>query len=138
PHLDRDWFSVHAHRRHLCAGCGKYFRDTEIAVGNPIAGVRKACGVVGTHATIPSSRSLNIKQADFPNGLQIWGSNPALLWTSEKPEEEGIHVHAFGRNHLQPGLDETYGEVIIDRIKLDHEMVSVMMAQSALPSLLDR
>src|SRR5205085_5269707 len=49
PHLDRDWFSVHAHRRHLCAGCGKYFRDTEIAVGNPIAGVRKACGVVGTH-----------------------------------------------------------------------------------------
>jgi transposase-like protein len=28
-HLDKDWFSVHPHRRHLCAGCGRHFRDTE-------------------------------------------------------------------------------------------------------------
>jgi hypothetical protein len=28
-HLDRDWFSVHPHRRHLCAGCGRHFRDSE-------------------------------------------------------------------------------------------------------------
>jgi len=35
-HLDRDWFSVHPHRRHLCAGCGRYFRDDATSVGNPI------------------------------------------------------------------------------------------------------
>jgi hypothetical protein len=138
PHLDRDWFSVHPHRRHLCAGCGRYFKDTETAVGNPIVGIRKACGVVGRHATIPSGRSLNIKQADFPAGIQIWGSNPALLWTSEKPEEEGIHVHAFGKDEAHIELDETYGEVIIDGIKLDPLMVRVMMAQSAMPSLINR
>src|SRR6266478_2907695 len=40
PHLDRDWFSVHPHRRHLCAGCGKHFADTSVAVGNPILGAR--------------------------------------------------------------------------------------------------
>ena len=27
PHLDKDWFSVHLHRRHLCNGCGKHFYD---------------------------------------------------------------------------------------------------------------
>ena len=31
-HLDKDWFSVHPHRRHLCAGCGRYFKDSEAAM----------------------------------------------------------------------------------------------------------
>lgn len=35
PHLDRDWFSVHAHRRHLCAGCGQYFRELTPRSGTP-------------------------------------------------------------------------------------------------------
>ena len=45
PHLDRDWFSVHPHRRHLCAGCGRHFLDTEIAIGNPISRLRNICGI---------------------------------------------------------------------------------------------
>jgi transposase-like protein len=39
PHLDKDWFSVHPHRRHLCAGCGKLFHDQVKGIGNPIMGV---------------------------------------------------------------------------------------------------
>jgi hypothetical protein len=134
PHLDRDWFSTHPHRRHLCAGCGKHFTDTETAIGNPILGVREACGV-GTHEPRLSKRVLNIRQADFPGGIQIWGSNPAFIWTSNRPEEEGIHVHAFRKSGSKPEMDETYGEVMIDGMRLDPEMVRVMMAQSALPSL---
>jgi len=137
PHLDRDWFSVHPHRRHLCAGCGKHFTDTSVAVGNPIFGVRTACGVK-THKSQPSDKTLSVRQADYPGGIQIWGSNPAFLWTSDRPEEEGIHVHAFREPGDQPTLDETYGEVVIDRIKLDPLMVRVLMAQSALPSLKGR
>jgi hypothetical protein len=45
PHLDKDWFSVHPHRRHLCAGCGKYFYDRVTGIGNPIIGVCDALGV---------------------------------------------------------------------------------------------
>lgn len=37
PHLDRDWFSVHEHGKHLCAACGKNFRDSQVSVGNPLA-----------------------------------------------------------------------------------------------------
>lgn len=137
PHLDRDWFSVHPHRRHLCAGCGKNFTDTSVAVGNPISGVRTACGIK-THKSQPSDKTLRIGQADYPGGIQVWGSNLAFLWTSDRPEEEGIHVHAFREPCDQPTLDETYGEVVIDGIKLDALMVRVLMAQSALPSLKGR
>jgi transposase-like protein len=140
-HLDRDWFSVHPHRRHLCAGCGKHFSDTETAVGNPICGIREPCDAK-VQKTIVSKRKLHIKQGDYPGGIQIWGSNPALLWTSDRAEEEGIHVHAFLKNPSEsddePDSDETYGEVIIDGVSLDSSMVRVLMAQNALPSLKNR
>jgi transposase-like protein len=137
PHLDRDWFSVHPHCRHLCAGCGKHFRDTTVAVGNPVLGVRIACGI-NVHKSRSSRKKLKIKQADFPGGIQIWGSNPAFFWTSKRSEEGGIHVHAFRKSTKHPYLDETYGEVIIDGIKLNPLMVRILMAQSALPSLNNR
>jgi hypothetical protein len=137
PHLDKDFFSVHPHRRHLCAGCGKHFRDTDTAIGNPILGVREACGVKPQKTKL-SSRKLNIKQSDFLGGIQIWGSNPALLWTSDRPEDEGIHVHAFREGAEFPDPDETYGEVIIDGVHLAPIMVRVLMAQSAMPSLKGR
>jgi hypothetical protein len=106
PHLDRDWFSVHPHRRHLCAGCGKHFRDDAIGIGNPIEIVRAACGI-GPSATKPAGRTLDIRQSDYPGGIQIWGSNPAFLWTSSVREEEGIHVHASRTDDEQdPVIDE--------------------------------
>jgi hypothetical protein len=136
-HLDKDWFTVHPHRRHLCAGCGRHFRDTETAIGNPICGIREACGV-RTQVSRPSGRRLEIRQADFPGGIQIWGSNPAFLWTSGLAEESGIHVHAFLGKERNPTVDETYSEVKIDGVKLDPKMVRVLMAQSALPALKGR
>ena len=134
PHLDKDWFSVHPHHRHLCAGCGKHFRDSVTGIGNPIVGVRHACGV-GEHQTAPSQKKLDIRQADYPSGIQIWGSNPAFLWTSSRAEEEGIHVHAFLEGQKEPELDETYSELIIDGVRLDPVMVRVLMAQNVMPSL---
>jgi hypothetical protein len=128
---------VHPHRRHLCAGCGKHFTDTSVAVGNPIFGVRVGCDI-NTQESKLSDKKLDIKQSDFPLGIQIWGSNPAFLWTSDRAEEEGIHVHAFRESADQPDLDETYGEVVIDGVKLDPLMVRILMAQSALPSLKSR
>ena len=136
-HLDRDWFSIHPHSRHLCAGCGKHFRDTQTGIGNPICGVRDACGVQ-TRAPKPSTKKLKIRQQDFPGGIQIWGSNPAFIWTGKGAEEEGIHVHAFKEGAQWPETDETYGTVTIDGITLDPVMVRLYMAQAILPSLKDR
>ena len=137
PHLDRDWFSVHPHRRHLCAACGRYFWDTEAALGNPICGLRAACGVEADSPR-PSKKELRIRQKDFMGGIRVWGSNPAFLWTGQDREEEGIHIHAFCENGDAPELDETYFQVTIDEMKLDPVMVRILMAQKALSFLKDR
>jgi hypothetical protein len=135
PHLDKDWFSVHPHRRHLCASCGKHFYDRMTGIGNPIIGVRDALGV-SEHKIVPAEKTLDITQLEYPGGIQIWGSNPAFLWTQSKPEEEGIHVHAFRTDgQAEPTLDDTFREVTIDGIRLDPVMVRVLMAQNVMPSL---
>jgi hypothetical protein len=88
-HLDKDWFGVHPHQRHLCSGCGNYFRDTEVGVGNPICGILKQFQRPRQKVKV-SPRTLNIQQSEFPGGLQIWGSNQAVLWTGPEAEWEGI------------------------------------------------
>ena len=138
PHLDKDWFSVHPHRKHLCAGCGKHFHDRVTGIGNPIIGVLDALDV-GEGKIVPATKVLDINQSDFPGGIQIWGSNPAFLWTQPKPEQEGIHVHAFQtEGQAEPTYDDTYREVTIDGIRLDPVMVRVMMAQNVMPLLKGR
>jgi len=102
--------------REVSVRCGKHFRDSEISIGNPILAVRDACGVK-THKPRLSKKKLDINQADFPGGIQIWGSNPAFIWTSDRNEEEGIHVHAFREPGNEPDLDDTYGEVTIDEVR---------------------
>jgi hypothetical protein len=136
-HLDKDWFSVHPHRRHLCSGCGKTFRDTETAIGNPTARLRAAFGA-SFRPTRAARRGLDIRQGDYPGGLQIWGSNPAIVWNARQREEEGIHVHAFERDGTVPVLDDTYSRVTIDGIEIDALMVRTLMAQSALPHISTR
>jgi hypothetical protein len=137
PHLDKDWFSLHAHRRHLCAGCGQLFRDDEVAIGNPAIKAQQT--FVGKPHKIKSARrSIYIRQSDYPGGIQIWGSNPAVLWTAPHKEEAGIHVHILNEDNNETLIDETYSQVEIDGISLDPAMVRVFMAQSTLPHLAGR
>lgn len=137
PHLDKDWFSVHEHRRHLCAGCGQYFRDTDTAVGNPIMKIQEIFEA-RTHRSKRAAKSVNIRQEDYPGGVQIWGSNPAILWTGEQSEEEGIHIHVADENSDTNIIDDTFSKVTIDGVTLDPAMVRMLMAQSTLPHLSGR
>jgi transposase-like protein len=133
PHLDKDWFSLHPHRRHLCAGCGKQFRDTEKAIGNPAIRINETLHSNHRVRTAPITRT--IKQEDFPGGVQIWGSNSAILWTSSEPEHSGVHIHAFGKDKTKPEIDETYSSLTVDGVKLDARIVRTFMAQRALPHI---
>ena len=138
PHLDKDWFSVFPHRRHLCSGCGKNFSDYEIGIGNPISNLHNVINYPPTKNSRLAKKELEIKQSDFPRGIQIWGSNPAILWTREKPEESGIHVHAYLENCPEPSIDDTYCKVVIDGLELDPLMVRTLMAQNCLSHLKER
>ena len=139
PHLDKDWFSINPHKKHLCAGCGREFFDSKISVGNPIIKAKKFFGDNCVQRQVISPhRTLAIKQSDFPYGLAIWGSNTALLWTSPKTEEYGIHVHAYATDSREPTIDETFDKVIIDGAELPVEQVRLLMIQQALPFLEQR
>jgi hypothetical protein len=136
-HLDKDWFAVHAHHRHLCSGCGHYFRDPgEDAVGNPVVAIRTSLAVTPTHPK-RINRKLSIRQAEYPAGIQIWASNPALLWTRPLDEEAGIHVHVYD-DKGQRVFDDTYSDLVVDGISIDAEMLRIFMAQSTLPHLRGR
>ncbi len=137
PHLDRDWFSVHAHKRHLCHGCGRNFSDTTLGIGNPTMAISNLHGFNFQKKPVLSPHVLEIRQADFPGGIRIWGSNPAILWTSAKAEYRGIHLHALDKNQ-KCVHDETYRKVIIDDLKLDADVIRYAMAQSAMPHIYGR
>ena len=135
-HLDEHWFSIKAHRRHLCGACGHYFMDREYAVSNPLIGVHGVGAGDGDRLAVRASRTLAIDQRDYPGGIQLWASNPALLWTAQKAEEEGIHVHLYG---LQGDLqeDDTFDAVSFDGVSLDENMIKHWMAQQAVENVAD-
>lgn len=135
PHLDRDWFAVHEHRRHLCHGCGRQFSDSISGIGNPLCAIRDQLGVK-TRQPVPAPQSLPLRQSDYPGGIQMWGSNPAIIWTPTIDERDGIHVHGFkSENDKDPALDGTFREVMIDDILLDPQQVRYYMAQRAMPHI---
>jgi hypothetical protein len=134
PHLDKDWFSIHPHRRHLCAGCGKNFRDSLAGIGNPIRATQEILGLL-PRKPVQAAKVLSLRQSDYPGGIQVWGSNAAIIWSSEKAEEEGIHVHAYKADHEIPNPDDTFSAVEIDGVRLDPAMVRTLMAQNSLPHL---
>jgi len=135
-HLDRDLFSVHLHKAHLCAGCGRIFRAKVKGIGNPTRLVKDAFSD-GRHAIAPANREIVFAQADYPGGIQIWASNPAILWTADRAEEEGIHLHMFGANGVL-ARDETFSKVTIDGVELRPPEVRVLMAQLTLPHIAER
>lgn len=95
--------------------------------------VQHELGVAGRSSEpIRARGDLDIRQRDYPAGLQIWASNPALIWTSSRREQEGIHVHGWHRNNVLPKLDGTFGRVRIDGIELNEQQLRVFMAQNAL------
>ena len=104
-------------------------------VGNPLSGLRARLERK-TRRSVVAPRLVEIKQSDYPGGLQIWGSNPAIVWTSDAPEEMGIHLHGFKTAAEEmPELDDTYAKVVVDGFDLDAVQVRHFMGQSAMPHL---
>jgi hypothetical protein len=131
PHLDAGWFAVKPHKTHLCHACGRFFTVDSKGVSNPISQLRREVEPnVVDQAPVPSCKWLDIQQSDYPGGLQIWASNPAVFWISERPEESGIHLHAYDSNGERV-IDDTFGNVTIDGHPLHVEQVACLMAQSS-------
>jgi hypothetical protein len=96
--------------------------------------MREQCGLPPCPPEpVRPDRPLVLRQADYPNGIQIWASNPALVWTAERAEEKGIHLHAFDQGGIK--IDETFSSIRIDDVDLSEEQIQYFMAQSTLDYL---
>ncbi len=133
PHLDSEWYAVKLHKRHLCHACGKLFTANERSVSNPLAELKFALKDDGVgDELMRAPRSLRCQQTDYPGGVQIWASNPALLWTARRAEESGIHFHGYARDRIDRIEDDTFDQLTIDGITLNEQHLRYYMAQSAL------
>lgn len=134
PHLDAGYFAVHPHRKHMCQACGRHFNDTEKSISNPIA---LLSSVQRNVAPIRAPRSLDVEQSSYPGGMQIWASNPALLWTSDRPEEAGLHVHLYDAGGFIV-VDDTFDRVVVDGLELNESHIQYFMAQQAVSYLTEK
>ena len=136
PHLDKDWFAVHAHKKHLCAGCGHTFSDVKRGIGNPASLIADALGIKH-RKSVMAIEEIDLKQEDYPGGMRIWGSNNPIVGPMEYAPKQGVHLHAYDEQG-NAVIDDTYGKVKIDGVPLDETHVRTLMAQSALPHIFDR
>ncbi len=124
PHTDVDAFAIRPHRKHLCHACGRFFMADEKGVSNPLALLKPAL----CETPKLSQKTLEICQSDFRDGMQLWASNPAIVWLADRPEEAGIHVHAYDARNAR-AIDDTYGSVRIDGVFIPIDQTSYLMAQ---------
>lgn len=139
PHLDSEWFAVKPHKRHLCHACGEIFVANRKGVSNPLKSLRQVFeDNEEGRSVVRAPKTLTASMRDFPGGIQMWASNPALLWTAPRPEEEGIHFHGYAGDKLTRIKDDTFDAVTLDGITIDETQLRYFMAQSALAHLRGR
>lgn len=64
--------------------------------------------------------------------FDMWSSTPAVLWTADRPQEHGIHVHVYeGEGHRRI-VDDTFGEVVLNGRVLDRGKLWQHMTENTL------
>jgi hypothetical protein len=126
PHLDLGSFAEKPHRKHFCGNCGwdSTWSKTPI-VSTPLKPLHDQLAKDATYVT--PDRHLDLDRhagADF----FIWASTPAIVWTADRPQERGIHVHV--ERDGDRIVDDTFAEVLLDGKVLRREDVFEAMVDN--------
>jgi len=124
PHLDLGDFATKPHKKHFCGNCGNdSIWSSEPIVSTPLKPLHDQFS--NSNSYIYPDRALNL---DDYSGLafEMWASTPAVLWTANRPQERGIHVHVYSEGRRI--IDDTFGRVIyrkkaLNRTELWQNMV---------------
>ncbi len=128
-HIDELKFATQPHRKHLCNSCGRNFRRTP-SISNPLGGLQARLGLPEPPPAQQVDRRLDISSQDHA-GLALWPSNKAIFSTMTRPEDKGIHVHAWS-DACEMVIDETYSPVVLDGEIIDEQAFRMLAVQRAL------
>ncbi len=128
PHLDLGGFAVTPHLKHFCGNCGNdSVRSEGKIVSTPLKPLHDQFNNSNTYIT--PDRAINLD--DYPDKeFELWSSTPAVVWSADRPQEHGIHVHIYeGAIGTRRIVDNTFGQVIykgnpLDRKSLWEEMTN--------------
>lgn len=128
PHLDLGDFGRTPHVKHLCGNCGRDNTRSKTAIAStPLKPMHDQFSKA--HQYISVEKVLNLDE--YPGaGFTIWASTPAVLWTAERPQELGIHVHlAMDGKRI---IDDTFGTVIYQGQPLERKALLEQMVQNTI------
>jgi len=119
PHLDLGNFAEKHHKKHFCGNCG---RDSTWSKKPIISTPLKPLHDRFTKPSgfIEPDREINL---DDYKGYKfvIWASTPAIIWTADRPQEVGIHVHLGEGGKDKRIIDNTFRKVILHGEELNRE-----------------
>jgi hypothetical protein len=127
PHLDLGEFGRTAHKKHLCGNCG---RDNTWShrpmASTPLKPLHDQFSRASNYVDV--EKVLNID--DYPGAeFALWASTPAVLWTADRAQERGIHVHLSMNGNRE--VDDTFGTVIYQGEELQRtKLLEVMEANT--------
>jgi hypothetical protein len=110
PHLDLGDFALKPHSKHFCGNCGRdsTWSKTPI-VSTPLKPLHDEFAKTLKYET--PIRALDLDEYAGCT-YTIWASTPAVIWTAERPQEFGIHVHVHdGTKRI---IDDTFGKVLLN------------------------
>jgi hypothetical protein len=127
PHLDLGDFAHRPHRKHFCANCGRDSTWSSTAiVSTPLKPLHDQFSQASKYEE--PARSLDLDEYAGLN-YTVWASTPAILWTANRPQEKGIHVHVH--NGSKRIVDETYSQVLLHGKRLSRsELLQEMMKRT--------
>ncbi|MEQ1541830.1 MAG: hypothetical protein ABL926_06200 [Novosphingobium sp.] len=127
PHLDLGEFGRTEHSKHLCGNCGRDNTwSSRPMASTPLKPLHDQFSRAASYVDVEAE--LNID--DYPDAqFALWASTPAVLWTAERAQERGIHVHLGTKG--QRLIDDTFGTVIYRGEKLDRNaLLDAMVANT--------
>lgn len=128
PHLDLGNFATTPHAKHFCGNCGNdsIWSDGKI-VSTPLKPLHDQFNHSNTY--LLPDRELNLD--DFPHHhFDVWSSTPAVVWTANRPQEKGIHVHVY--DDKARIVDNTFGQVVYRGKPLDRNVLWEQMTQNTI------
>ena len=125
PHLDLGDFATKPHKKHFCGNCGNdSIWSTEPIASTPLKPLHDQFS--NSNTFVAPAREVNLDEYE---GLrfELWASTPAVVWTANRPQERGIHVHVYDGG--QCPVNDTFGTVIyhgqaLDRMEMWNNMVN--------------